>query len=95
MATRTEAGAKTVPGVRLEGITTVVDDSPVLHRLTLDIPPGMITVLMGPSGAGKTTLIKHITGMLEPDRGTVTVGGRNVWEGPTMRSSGGSGCRCR
>jgi phospholipid/cholesterol/gamma-HCH transport system ATP-binding protein len=76
----TRIGSRTVPGVRLEGITTVVDDAPVLHRLTLDVPPGVVTVLMGPSGSGKTTLIKHITGMLEPDRGTVTVGGRNVWE---------------
>lgn len=79
MATPTEAGQRTVPGVRLQGITTVVDDDPVLHRLDLDIPPGRITVLMGPSGAGKTTLIKHITGMLEPDRGTVEVGGKDVW----------------
>ena len=44
----------------------------LIARLTLDIPPGAITVLMGPSGSGKTTLIKHITGMLEsrPIEGT-------------------------
>lgn len=88
MDTRTEASRKTAPGVHLQDITTVVDDTPVLHRLTLDVPPGMITMLMGPSGSGKTTMIKHVTGMLEPDRGTVTVGGRNVWEADdaTMRS---------
>lgn len=67
------------PGMRLTGITTVFDDSPVLHRLGLDIPAGEITVIMGPSGAGKTTVIRHLTGLLEPDRGTVEVGGRNVW----------------
>ncbi len=68
------------PGMRLTGITTVIDDSPVLHRLGLDIPAGEITVLMGPSGAGKTTVVRHLVGLLEPDRGTVEVGGRNVWE---------------
>ena len=35
---------------------------------------------MGPSGAGKTTVVRHLVGLLEPDRGTVEVGGRNVWE---------------
>lgn len=68
------------PGMRLTGITTVIDDSPVLHRLGLDIPAGEITVLMGPSGAGKTTVVRHLVGLLEPDRGTVEIGGRNVWE---------------
>ncbi|MCD2193757.1 ATP-binding cassette domain-containing protein [Actinomycetospora endophytica] len=68
------------PGMRLMGITTVLDDSPVLHRLMLDVPAGEITVLMGPSGAGKTTLVRHLVGLLEPDRGTVEIGGRDVWE---------------
>ena len=68
------------PGMRLTGITTVFDDSPVLHRLGLDIPAGEITVIMGPSGAGKTTVVRHLTGLLEPDRGTVEIGGRNVWQ---------------
>lgn len=78
MATPTRQASP--PGMRLDGVTTVLEDTPVLHRLTLDIPPGAITVVMGPSGSGKTTLIRHLTGMLEPDRGTVEVGGRNVWE---------------
>ncbi len=67
------------PGMRLTGITTVIDDSPVLHRLGLDVPAGEITVVMGPSGAGKTTVVRHLTGLLEPDRGTVEIGGRDVW----------------
>ena len=77
MPTRT--GKKSPPGIRVEGITTVFDDEPVLHRLDLDIPAGEVTVLMGPSGAGKTTLVRHLCGLLEPDRGTVEIGGRDVW----------------
>ncbi|NMO92278.1 ABC transporter ATP-binding protein [Actinomycetospora sp. TBRC 11914] len=68
------------PEMRLTGITTVIDGSPVLHRLGLAVPAGEITVVMGPSGAGKTTMVRHLVGLLEPDRGTVEVGGRNVWE---------------
>ena len=77
---RADARRADPPGLRLTGITTVIDDSPILHRLGLDIPAGEITVLMGPSGAGKTTLVRHLVGLLEPDRGTVEIGGRNVWE---------------
>jgi phospholipid/cholesterol/gamma-HCH transport system ATP-binding protein len=73
-------GSGQPPGVRFDGITTVFDDQPVLHRLALDVPAGQITVLMGPSGAGKTTLVRHLCGLLEPDRGTVEIGGRNVWD---------------
>lgn len=72
--------AQGAPGMRLSGITTVLDDTPVLHRLALDVPSGSVTVLMGPSGGGKTTLVRHIAGLLEPDRGSVEIGGRNVWE---------------
>lgn len=69
------------PDVRLESITTVLGDEPVLHRLRLTLPPGEITVLMGPSGAGKSTLVRHVAGLLPPDRGTVCIGGQDVWAG--------------
>jgi phospholipid/cholesterol/gamma-HCH transport system ATP-binding protein len=63
----------------LDGIATVVDGDVVLHDLTLEIPAGEITVLMGPSGVGKSTLVKHIVGLLRPDDGTVLIGGQDVW----------------
>jgi phospholipid/cholesterol/gamma-HCH transport system ATP-binding protein len=68
------------PEVELDNITTIIDDSAVLHRLQLRVPAGKVTVLMGPSGVGKTTLIKHVVGLLEPDGGTVRIGGRDIWE---------------
>jgi phospholipid/cholesterol/gamma-HCH transport system ATP-binding protein len=67
------------PQVLLDNITTVIDDEAVLHRLRLEIPAGKITVLMGPSGGGKTTLIKHLVGLLEPTGGAVLVDGRSLW----------------
>jgi phospholipid/cholesterol/gamma-HCH transport system ATP-binding protein len=68
------------PEVELDNITTILDDSAVLHRLRLLVPAGKVTVLMGPSGVGKTTLIKHVVGLLEPDGGTVWIGGRDYWD---------------
>jgi phospholipid/cholesterol/gamma-HCH transport system ATP-binding protein len=64
----------------MDNITTIIDDTAVLHRLSLELPAGRITVLMGPSGGGKTTLIKHLVGLLEPDGGTVRVNGRDIWD---------------
>jgi ABC-2 type transport system ATP-binding protein len=49
--------------------------NPALTDLSLDVPPGHITVLLGPNGAGKTTAIRVITGALGPDRGAVRVFG--------------------
>ena len=45
-----------------------------VNRVTLHIPPG-ITSLVGPNGSGKTTLMNLMTGLIHPDRGTITVRG--------------------
>jgi len=46
----------------------------------MDIERGKVTAIMGPSGTGKTTLLKLIGGQLKPDKGTVFVDGENVHE---------------
>jgi osmoprotectant transport system ATP-binding protein len=51
---------------------------PAVRELTLRIPAGEICMLVGPSGAGKTTAIKLINRLLEPTDGDVLVGGRSV-----------------
>lgn len=48
---------------------------PALRHVSGSILPGSITGLVGPDGAGKTTLIRHLVGLLWPDEGTVTVMG--------------------
>jgi phospholipid/cholesterol/gamma-HCH transport system ATP-binding protein len=50
----------------------------VLDGLNLGIPDGMITMILGPSGTGKSVCIKHIVGLLYPDRGDVLVHGDSV-----------------
>ncbi len=51
------------------------EDEPVLQNVNITIPVGKITVLLGPSGAGKTTIIDLLVGLLRPDSGTITIDG--------------------
>jgi len=48
---------------------------PVIDRLDLTVPEGEFFVIVGPSGIGKTTLLRLIAGLERPDAGRVLVGG--------------------
>jgi phospholipid/cholesterol/gamma-HCH transport system ATP-binding protein len=50
----------------------------VLNGVTASIPRGEITVIMGPSGTGKSVLLRHIVGLLLPDSGDIVVEGMSV-----------------
>jgi len=50
----------------------------IFDGVDLDIPRGKITAIMGPSGTGKTTLLKIIGGQVKPDAGTVSVNGKDI-----------------
>jgi phospholipid/cholesterol/gamma-HCH transport system ATP-binding protein len=52
----------------------------VLRGLNLTFQDDSITTILGPSGTGKSVLIKHLVGLLEPDDGEVMVFGRNMWD---------------
>jgi len=67
-----------VPLVRVRGLHFSRGDRKIFDGVNIDIPRGRITAIMGPSGTGKTTLLKLIGGQLTPDRGTVEVDGLNV-----------------
>jgi ATP-binding cassette subfamily C protein len=62
-------------GCRFENVTFAHADRPVVRHVDLSIPTGGITVLQGPSGAGKTTLIDLLTGLYAPDEGRVLIDG--------------------
>ncbi len=53
---------------------------PVLKRIDLTIEPGEIFVLMGPSGSGKSVLLRHLIGLESPDAGEVRVNGRSIFD---------------
>ena len=49
-----------------------------VHDLTLEMPEGGVTVLVGSSGCGKTTTLRMINRMVEPTSGTISVGGTDI-----------------
>lgn len=49
---------------------------PILHNLSFQVGPGQIVGLVGLNGAGKSTTIKHILGLLEPIQGTIRINGK-------------------
>jgi ATP-binding cassette subfamily C protein len=58
---------------RLEDVSFAHVNTPVLHAVSLIVPTGQVTVLTGPSGAGKTTIADLILGLYQPDQGRVLV----------------------
>lgn len=64
--------------VEIRDVHYSVGGRPIFAGLDLTIERGRITAIMGPSGTGKTTLLRLITGQIHPDRGTVIVEGQNV-----------------
>lgn len=52
----------------------------VLNDLSLDIPLGKLTFIIGYSGTGKSVLLRHLLGLIRPSSGTIKVLGKNVWK---------------
>ncbi|SOX56553.1 proline/glycine betaine ABC transporter ATP-binding protein, partial [Mycobacterium ahvazicum] len=57
---------------------TFADGTNAVHRLSLAVPNGKLTVFVGSSGSGKTTALRMINRMVEPTSGTITVDGQDV-----------------
>jgi phospholipid/cholesterol/gamma-HCH transport system ATP-binding protein len=66
------------PVIELNDVVKRFGKERVLDGVDLTVPPGKITVLLGPSGAGKTVTIKHILGLEKATSGTVTVEGKDL-----------------
>lgn len=63
----------TAPAVRLDGVTKVFGPVQALKDLSASIYPGRLTGLVGPDGAGKTTLMRLMAGLMMPSAGTIQV----------------------
>lgn len=63
--------------ISFRGVHKTLGGREILRGLDLEVPHGSTYVLMGPSGSGKSVTLKHIVGILRPDRGEVRVGGED------------------
>jgi len=64
--------------IRLQGVHKSFGDQVVLDGLDITIPAGQITAVIGPSGEGKSVMLKHMIGLLQPDSGAVEVEGESI-----------------
>ncbi|MET8249147.1 ABC transporter ATP-binding protein [Streptomyces sp. NPDC005202] len=65
--------------MQVRGVHKSFGDFQVLRGMNLDFADNAITTVLGPSGTGKSVLIKHLVGLLEPDAGEVLVFGKDIW----------------
>jgi phospholipid/cholesterol/gamma-HCH transport system ATP-binding protein len=64
--------------IRFEDVTKSFGKREILRGVNLEIEKGKTTVIFGVSGGGKSTIIKHMVGLLKPDSGIITVNGTRV-----------------
>ena len=67
------------PLARVTNLTAAYQDRVVLENVSLDVIPGEILVILGTSGCGKTTLLKHFIGLMKPAEGNVELVGEDWW----------------
>lgn len=63
--------------VTLDDVSVRLAGETILERITLSVEPGEFLAILGPNGSGKTTLLRTITGLLDPDRGSVRLFGQD------------------
>ena len=69
-------------GIVVENVSKNFGDFVALDDVSLEVPSGSLTALLGPSGGGKSTLLRVIAGLEEPDSGTVILDGQDLTQSP-------------
>jgi phospholipid/cholesterol/gamma-HCH transport system ATP-binding protein len=82
------------PAVSFDHVSFAFDDQVVLDDVSLVVPHGSLTLILGASGSGKSVMLKLMLGLLRPDRGEIVVDGRRIDRLPEtelLRMRGGIG----
>src|SRR4051794_11266432 len=66
--------------LQFDRVSKYFDDHKALDAVSLSIPAGSVTGLLGTNGAGKSTLIKIAVGLLKPNSGRATLLGQDAWD---------------
>jgi phospholipid/cholesterol/gamma-HCH transport system ATP-binding protein len=76
-----ESFGQTQVEIGIRDLTKTFGPQTVFEDVTCNIPKGRITVILGPSGTGKSVFLKHLVGLLKPDRGEIWIDGKDL---PTL-----------
>ncbi len=66
--------------VHFDSVSFSYGDKPILHDITLTVPPGRLVAVVGPSGSGKTTLTSLLLRFYDPQRGAIRIGDTDIRE---------------
>lgn len=64
--------------IKVQGLSKTLGHQQVLEDISFEVPTGEIIVVLGPSGTGKTVLLKHLIGLIRPDKGRVLIDGVDI-----------------
>ena len=73
--------------IKVNNIFKSFKDENVLKNITFNFEKGAIVGFLGPNGAGKSTLIKILTGIMNPDKGTIYINNKNIAENRNITKS--------
>ena len=71
-------GSRVGIGIQVEGLTKSFGAQRIWEDVTLEVPAGEVSVLLGPSGTGKSVFLKTLVGLLKPDRGSIWIEGEDL-----------------
>jgi len=72
-------------GIEIQHLTKSFNGQTVLNDICLSIEPGETFSIIGPSGTGKSVLLKHIVRLEHPDSGTITIDGQDIFDPDPLR----------
>ncbi|MDA3664833.1 ATP-binding cassette domain-containing protein, partial [Mycobacterium xenopi] len=66
--------------IQVEGLTKSFGSSRIWEDVTLTLPEGEVSALIGPSGTGKSVFLKSLIGLVKPERGSIVVDGTDIMQ---------------